>query len=77
MQQFLKFITRRSHIITGQTTINDTPAASFQRQNQRLLVQLYTPDDGQVDARNMLSHMWTSSNKLEKLLNLGWFIWIV
>jgi len=38
--------------------------------NQRLLVQLYAPDDGRGDARNMLSHTLTSSNKLVKLLHL-------
>jgi len=31
-------------------------AASLQRSNQRLLVQLYAPDDGRGDARNTLSH---------------------
>jgi len=41
----------------GQTTTNNAAAASFQRQNQRLLVQLYAPDDGRGDARNMLSHI--------------------
>ena len=41
------------------------------------LVQLNAPDDGRGDARNMLSHTWTSSNKLVELLHLvGWFIWI-
>jgi len=40
---------------------------------------LYAPDDGRGDARNMLSHTWTSSNKLVKLLQhlVGWFIWII
>jgi hypothetical protein len=38
----------------------------------------WAPDDGRVDARNMLSCTWTSSNKLEELLHLvGWFIWNV
>jgi hypothetical protein len=53
-------------------------AAAVQWLNQRLLVQLYAPDDGQGDARNMLSHTQTSSNKLVKLLHfVGWNIWIV
>ena len=57
-------------------TTNNAPAASVQRLNQRLLVQLYAPDDGRGDARNMLSHTYTSSNKLVKLLHLDcWFIW--
>jgi len=38
----------------------------FQRQKQRLLVQLYAPDDAWGDARNMLTHIWTSSNRLVK-----------
>ena len=34
------------------------------------------PEDGHEDARNMLSCIWTTSNKLEKLLHLvGWFSW--
>jgi hypothetical protein len=38
----------------------------------------WAPDDGHEDTQNVLSCMWTSSNKLEKLLHLvGWFIWIV
>jgi len=41
-------------------------------------VQLYAPDDGRGDARNMLSHTWTSGNKLVKLLHLvGWIIRII
>ena len=36
---------------------NNVQAVSFQRQNQRLLVQLYAPDDGRGDARNTLSHI--------------------
>jgi len=32
------------------------PAASLHQLNQRLLVQLYVPDDGWGDAQNMLSH---------------------
>jgi len=41
-------------------------------------VQLYAPDDGRGDARNMSSHTYTSNNKLVKLLHLvGWIIWIV
>jgi hypothetical protein len=32
-------------------------------------VQLYAPDDGRGNARNMLSHTETSSNKLVKLLH--------
>jgi hypothetical protein len=39
-----------------QTTTNNAQAAAVQRLNQRLLVQLYAPDDGQEDARNMSSH---------------------
>jgi len=31
---------------TCQTTTNNAPTATFQRYNQRLLVQLYAPDDG-------------------------------
>jgi len=35
------------------------------------------PDDGQEDARNMLSCIWTTSNKSERLMHLvGWLIWI-
>jgi len=35
------------------------------------------PDDGHEDARNMLSSIQTTSNKLEKLLHLvGWFSWM-
>jgi len=38
----------------------------------------WAPDDGREDARNTLSCIWTSSNKLEKLSHLvGWFIWTV
>jgi hypothetical protein len=33
-------------VVVWQTTTNNTPAASLQRLNQRLLVQLYAPDDG-------------------------------
>jgi len=34
------------------------------------------PDDGNEDARNMLSCIYTTSNKLEKLLHfVGWFSW--
>jgi hypothetical protein len=40
---------------TCQTTTNNAPAAVLQRLNQRLLVQLYAPDDGRRDARNMSS----------------------
>ena len=41
-------------------------------------MQLYAPDDGRGDARNMLSHTWTSGNKLVKLLHLvGWIIQII
>jgi hypothetical protein len=43
-------------VITCQTTINNTPAASLECSNQRLLVQLYAPDDGRGDAQNVLSH---------------------
>ena len=43
-------------VISCQTTTNNAPAASLQRWNQRLLVQLYAPDDGREEARNMLSH---------------------
>jgi len=42
-------------VMVCQTT-NNAPATSLQRLNQRLLVQLYAPDDGRGDARNMLSH---------------------
>ena len=36
------------------------------------------PDDGQEDARNMLSCTWTTSNKYERLMHLvGWFIWML
>jgi len=44
------------HVITCQTTTNNAPAASLQRENQRLLVQLHAPDDGRGDARNMSCH---------------------
>jgi hypothetical protein len=61
-----------------QTTTHNAPAASVQRKNQRLLLQLYAPDDGRGGARNMLSHIQTSSNKLVKLLHLvSWIILIV
>jgi len=43
-------------VVVWQTTTNNAPAASLQRLNQRFLVQLYAPDDGRGDARNMLSH---------------------
>jgi hypothetical protein len=43
-------------VVVCQTMTNNAPAASLHRLNQRLLVQLYAPDDGRVDARNMLSH---------------------
>ena len=42
--------------ITCQTTTKNAPAASLQCYNQRLLVQLYAPDDGREDTRNILSH---------------------
>ena len=42
--------------VTCQTTTNNAPTATLQRQNQRLLVQLYAPDDGRRGARNMLNH---------------------
>ena len=35
--------------VTCQTTTNNAPATAFQRLNQRLLVQLYAPDDGWGD----------------------------
>ena len=43
-------------VVVCQTTTNNAPVASLQRLNHRLLVQLYAPDDGRGDARNMLSH---------------------
>jgi len=43
-------------VVVCQTTTKNAPAAAVQRLNQRLLVQLYAPDDGREDARNMLSH---------------------
>jgi hypothetical protein len=43
-------------VVVCQTTTNNAPAASLQRQNQRLLVQLYAPDDARGDGQNMLSH---------------------
>jgi len=43
-------------VVVWQTTTNNAPTAALQRLNQRLLVQLYDSDDGQGDARNMLSH---------------------
>ena len=43
---------------------------------EALTVVVVAPDDGHEDARNMLSCIWTTSNKLEKLLRLvGWFSW--
>jgi hypothetical protein len=54
-------------VVVWQTTTNNAPAAALQQLKQRLLVQLYAPDDGRGDARNMLSH---TSNKLVKLLHL-------
>jgi hypothetical protein len=59
-----------SLVVVWQTTTNNTSAASLQRQNQRLLAQLYAPDDWQGDAQNMLSYTQTSSTKLVKLLHL-------
>jgi hypothetical protein len=43
-------------VVVWQTTSNSAPAAAPQWLNQRLLVQLYAPDDGQGDTRNMLSY---------------------
>jgi hypothetical protein len=43
-------------VVVWQTTTNNAPTASLQRQNQRLLVQLYAPDDGRKGSRNMLNH---------------------
>jgi len=43
-------------VVVWQTTTNNAPATSLQQLNQRLLVQLYAPDDGWGDARNMLTH---------------------
>ena len=43
-------------VVVWQTTTNNAPPTSLQRLNQRLLVQLYAPDDGWGDSRNMLSH---------------------
>jgi len=43
-------------VMVCRTTTNDAPAAALQRLNQRLLVQLYAPDDGRWDAQNKLSH---------------------
>jgi hypothetical protein len=43
-------------VVVWQNTNNNAPAAALLRLNQRLLVQLYAPDDGWRDARNMLSH---------------------
>ena len=57
-------------VMVWQTTTNNAPATSLQQLNQRLLVQLYAPDDGRGDVRSMLSHTQTSSNKLVKLLHL-------
>jgi len=42
-------------VVVWQTTTNNAPLVALQRLNQRLLVQLYAPDDGRGDARNMLS----------------------
>jgi hypothetical protein len=38
-------------VVVWHTTTNNAPTASLQ-----LLLQLYAPDDGRGDARNMLSH---------------------
>jgi hypothetical protein len=48
-------------VVVGQNILpdHDQNARSFNlqyMQNQKLRVQLYAPDDGQYDARNMLSH---------------------
>ena len=43
-------------VVVCQTMTNNAVAASLQRLNQMLLVQLYAPDDGRGDAQNMLSH---------------------
>jgi len=43
-------------VVVCQTMTNNAPAATLQRLNQRLLVQLYAPDDGRGEARNMLGH---------------------
>ena len=53
----------------GLASFEGTPAASFERQKQRLLMQLHAHDDGRGDTRNMLSHTLTSSNVLVKLLH--------
>jgi hypothetical protein len=69
MQQFHKFI--KLTFMCGSSCFGRLPAhhqeyttalgasgltASLQRLSQRLLVQLYAPDDKRGDARNMLSH---------------------
>ena len=43
-------------VAVWQTTTYNAATATLQGKNQRLLVQLYTPDDGRGDTRNMLSH---------------------
>jgi len=65
MQQVQKFITWRLCVaqhgtcvahLTGQITTNSTATTTLQRENQRLLMQLFASDDGRGDGRNMLSH---------------------
>ena len=41
-------------VVSRPTTLQPFPSKG---KNQRLLVQLYAPDDGRGDARNMLSHI--------------------
>jgi len=43
-------------VVVCQTTTNNAPAAFHQQLNQRFLAQLYAPDDGRGDARNILNH---------------------
>jgi hypothetical protein len=50
---------------SGQTVTTNAPAVALQ-----LLVQLCATDDGRGDAQNMLNHVWASSSRLVKLLNL-------
>ena len=84
MQQFHKMIRASPRPSSG--AYNCTRSLWFYRWREaagallvvvcQVLVQLYAPDDGRGDARNMLSHTQTSSNKLVKLLHLvGCIIW--
>jgi hypothetical protein len=41
--------------VVCRTVTNNAATTTLQRQNQRLLMQLYAPDDGHGSTQNMLS----------------------